>query len=354
MNYAFAPSLTVGLAVYNGAEFLEETIKSVLAQTYTDFELIISDNASTDMTETICRRYAESDARVRYIRQNENIGASANFNFLFSEARGKYFKWAAADDLLAPEYLERCIGLLDTHPEYVLCHTQTVTIDPTGHELPNDIVRSSGAAENPDDMTDGFGYPWRRFRGVLLGNGNPVYDTATVDFYGVARSEALFRTKLLKPYVGYEKVLLARLSLQGRIAEIQEPLFAYRIHSGSVGSQASNDAQREWSDPQQTSSQYPRIQYLKGYFCSVMYLDMPFGDRFRCILVIGRYVFQVKKWKRVLLASVLSRRVDDGNAEILRQNSLTDSAGIGLNPASGRYLSADQTCDVDPKCSQGS
>lgn len=354
MNDAKPPSLTVGLAVYNGAEFLEETISSVLAQTFTDFELIISDNASTDRTETICRRYAESDKRIRYIRQSENIGGSANFNFLFTEARGKYFKWAAADDLLAPEYLERCVNLLDSHPEYVVCHTQTVTIDPAGNELPNDIVRSSGAAENPDDLMEGLSRPWRRFRGVLLGNGNPVYDTAAVDFYGVARSEALLRTKLLKPHVGYEKVVLARLSLQGRIAEVQEPLFAYRIHPRSVGSQVSNDAQREWSDPQQTSSQYPRIQYLKGYFWSVTHLDMPLRDRLRCILVIGRYVFQIKKWKRVFLASFLGRRLDDGNAEILRQNAHNDSANIDLNPVSGQFISANRTCDADPKYSQSS
>ena len=114
------PRVTIGLPVYNGQNYLVETLESLLAQTYTDFELVISDNASTDRTEAICRQYAAGDARIRYYRNDENIGASANYNRAFELGRGEYFKWAAHDDLLAPTYLERCVEVLDANPDVVL------------------------------------------------------------------------------------------------------------------------------------------------------------------------------------------------------------------------------------------
>ena len=329
MNGNTSPSLTIGLAVYNGAEFLEETLDSILAQTYTNYKLIISDNASTDRTEAICRSYAGQDPRIQYIRQRENIGACANFNFLFTEARGRYFKWAAADDLLALDYLARCVELLETRPEFVLCHSRTKTIDPSGRELPNDIIRSSGAAENPFDLAKGFDRPWRRFRGVLLGNGNPVFDTAVIDFYGIIRSDVLGNTGLLQPYIGYEKILMATLALQGRIAELPEALFAYRLHPKAVSNQTSAGALRAWSDPQQKSSSYPRLQYLKGYFRNMLRLNLKLYDRLFCCLVILQYVFQVKKWKRVVLSSLFGKGIGLGNVEILRQNSVDIAAFSG-------------------------
>ena len=329
MNASTSPTLSIGLAVYNGAEFLAETLDSILAQSYTDYELIISDNASTDRTEAICRNYAAKDERIRYIRQGENIGASANFNVVYSESKGRYFKWAAADDLLIQDYLDRCIGFLDGHPEFVLCHSLTRTIDPSGRELPNEIIRSSGAAENPHEPNAGFDRPWRRFRGVLLGNGNPVFDTAVIDFYGVIRSDNLGKTGLLRPYIGYEKVLMAALALHGRIAELPEPLFAYRLHPNSVSNQTSADALRAWSDPQRKSGSYPRLQYLKGYLRNTIRLNLTMYERLCCYFVILQYVFQVRKWKRVVLSSLFGKRIGLGNVEILRQNSIDVAAFTG-------------------------
>lgn len=91
--------VTIGMPVYNGERFICEALDSLLAQTFTDFELIVSDNSSTDATESICRNYAEQDSRVRYIRQIENLGALRNFQFVLNEANGDYFMWAACDDI---------------------------------------------------------------------------------------------------------------------------------------------------------------------------------------------------------------------------------------------------------------
>lgn len=105
--------VSIGMPVYNGGATIEEAVSSLLAQTFTDFELLISDNASTDETESICRAFAEKDNRVRYVRQPENRGGVANFAFVLSTTTAPYFMWAAADDIWAPEYLATVVRLLD-------------------------------------------------------------------------------------------------------------------------------------------------------------------------------------------------------------------------------------------------
>jgi glycosyltransferase involved in cell wall biosynthesis len=105
--------ITIGMPVYNGAQYLSAAIESILAQSYGDFDLLISDNASTDGTEEICRTYGKNDQRFRYIRQPQNVGAAANHNLLVSMTDSLYFKWAAHDDLLAPGFLATCVDVLD-------------------------------------------------------------------------------------------------------------------------------------------------------------------------------------------------------------------------------------------------
>ena len=107
------PRVSIGMPVFNGENYLAEALDSLLTQTFSDFELIISDNASTDKTEEICRAYAVRDQRIRYFRNQENLGASRNYNRVFELSSGEYFKWAAHDDLCAPEFLGRCVDVLD-------------------------------------------------------------------------------------------------------------------------------------------------------------------------------------------------------------------------------------------------
>lgn len=126
------PHVSLGLPVFNGENFLEEAIRSLLAQTFNDFELIISDNASTDRTAEICRTYASQDARIRLFRAEANQGAAPNFNHVAVRAEGRYFKWVAHDDLCAPAYLETCVRVLDEQPDVVLCHTLARHIDENG------------------------------------------------------------------------------------------------------------------------------------------------------------------------------------------------------------------------------
>ena len=101
-----APLVTVGIPVYNGERYLREAVDAILAQTFDDFELILSDNASTDSTAAICKEYAQHDPRVRYLHQPLNIGAPRNYSLLVACARGRYFKWSSASDTCEPAMLE--------------------------------------------------------------------------------------------------------------------------------------------------------------------------------------------------------------------------------------------------------
>lgn len=107
------PKVSIGMPVYNGESFIHEALNSLLAQSFADFELIISDNGSTDATEAICKEYAAKDTRIRYVRQSENRGAFANFQFVLDEAVGEYFMWAAADDRWSNLFINTCVSALE-------------------------------------------------------------------------------------------------------------------------------------------------------------------------------------------------------------------------------------------------
>ena len=109
--------ITIGMPLFNAEDFLEEALDSLLAQSFCDFKLIISDNASADGTEHICRRYAKADSRITYTRQASNQGGIANFCSVLKAADTPYFMWAAGDDIWAPEYIEMCIANLQADPE---------------------------------------------------------------------------------------------------------------------------------------------------------------------------------------------------------------------------------------------
>ena len=121
--------VAIGLPVYNGERYLDKAIDSLLNQTFTDFELIISDNQSSDRTEQICLDYAASDKRIRFVRQEKNLGSTGNFNFVFQASNHEYFKWAAYDDICSPTFLEKCVKLLDENPDVVWCHSRSIHID---------------------------------------------------------------------------------------------------------------------------------------------------------------------------------------------------------------------------------
>ncbi len=299
------PKVSIGIPVYNGGTFLAETIDSLLGQTCQDFELIISDNASTDSTESICRSYVARDSRVRYERQASNKGAPWNYNRVFELARGNYFKWAAHDDLCSSTFLARCVEVLDVNPEIVWCHSRVGVIDKNGDKV-DTFGSLSGAAEvlileegQLPKLADSKLMPsaHHRFRSVLLG------DTGCFDIYGLIRSEALREMSLWKPCFGWEKVLLSGLALRGKCAEIPEELFYFRIHEEACSAKETLAEESAWSDPGESKSKLNamvRFQLLKGHIQNVFEAPIGFWSKANCLASFGTYLFQLRKWRSVL------------------------------------------------------
>ena len=209
-----SPHVGIGMPVHNAERYLRDALESFLAQTYSRFELTITDNASDDGTESICREYASRDDRIRYHRSELNVGAVRNFRRAFELSGGEYFAWAAHDDLRAPRFLEACVDALERRPEAVLCSTGIRIIDVDGNDIPESVwPPTTRPIEGP-----------LRERVRALARARYWYD-----FYGLTRRSALGRTRLPLPVWGFDVVVLLELLLQGGVAFVPEQLFWYRV-----------------------------------------------------------------------------------------------------------------------------
>jgi glycosyltransferase involved in cell wall biosynthesis len=238
----------VGLPVYNGERFVAETLDSLLGQSFTDFELIIADNASTDRTEEICRGYAASDPRVRYVRQPRNLGCNPNHNFLVREARGEYFKWAAHDDLYGPDLLARCVAALDEHPDVVLSHVDKAVIDETGK-----VVRKFDytLATDSTDVTE-------RFRSLVVADGAD-------DEYGVIRTHVLRTIRPKDSYHHASRPFMVEIAFRGRFHQVHELGYFRRDHSERGDRKPTIPALCTNLDPRRAGQSTTRLVAEYGY-----------------------------------------------------------------------------------------
>jgi glycosyltransferase involved in cell wall biosynthesis len=273
------PRVTIGLPVYNGAGHIEAAINSMLSQTFGDFELLICDNASTDATRSICERHASRDPRIVYVRQPENLGAAANYNHAFKRARGDYFKWAAHDDLLAPDYLQACVDVLDNDPACVLVHPATVIIDDDGQEL---YCYLDHLACDSDDPVDRFGVWMRPTDGMC----NPVF--------GLVRREIMAQTCLHGTFMGADRVFLAEIALRGKVRCIEAGLFLRRVHA-AMSTRANRDSAA--LDRWYTGVTVRRIRFKYwrrlGEFARMLTrVPMTAGQRARCFAILGYWAMR--------------------------------------------------------------
>jgi glycosyltransferase involved in cell wall biosynthesis len=229
-----SPRLSIGLPVYDGALYLADALDGFLAQTFQDFELVVCDNASTDRTAEICRSYAERDPRIRYYRNERNVGAIANFNRVFELSQTPLFKWAAHDDLYHPRYVETCIRILDDNPDVILAHCKTAFVDDRGETFPVDpatgryVDPRTGVAQTPDSPTIGDSRVAAvRFWQVLA---RARWGT---HMFGIMRREMLQRTHLIPNFTSGDRAMLAELALLGRFRCANEVLFSKRFHEGA-------------------------------------------------------------------------------------------------------------------------
>jgi glycosyltransferase involved in cell wall biosynthesis len=271
------PHVSIGMPVFNGEKYLKEALNSILAQTHRDFELIISDNASTDRTQQICREYATKDSRIRYYRNEINIGAPKNFNRVFELSSSEYFKWASSDDMHAPTYLQKCVSILETDPSIILCHSKTGRIDKHGRLVGN-YDRKGMASINSWK-------PHERF-GVFLSKRNPCWA-----LFGVTRASILKDTPLQESYIGADRNLAAEIALRGRMYEIPEYLFFGRDHpqsytrkfySGKFIASANNYRQQLVWWTQENWFAFPHLKNCFEYFRSVNRVRLKWSERLLC------------------------------------------------------------------------
>jgi glycosyltransferase involved in cell wall biosynthesis len=244
------PSVSLALPVYNGEKFIADAIRSILAQDYKNFELIITDNASTDGTEKICRDFAASDQRVRYVRNERNLGAGPNYNLGFELSRGKYFKWCACDDLITENFIGACVASLERNHDAVLAYGITQTIDQNGRLIP--LVGNMLEPQREDDN------PIRRFK-TFLNHRNTNFE-----IFGLHRSAALKNTTMHRSYYGSDKTLMAELTLLGRFVFVPGITFFNREHPDrSINIWDKKDLAR-WIDTNETGRRYrPNLQRLR-------------------------------------------------------------------------------------------
>jgi glycosyltransferase involved in cell wall biosynthesis len=287
------PTVSIGVPVYNGEGYLAEMLESLLAQTFGDFEIVISDNASTDGTAAIARAFAARDPRVRVHTSAVNRGAGWNFNRVLELSSGRYFKWQAHDDIVSPTFLEHCVGLLDRDPSMSVASTGVVMVDAGLRTIEHYGVHLD--LGNPD--------PVERFREVVL-RWHLCYEV-----FGVIRRSALDRTAGMGGFSHGDGVLLAHLALLGPYGFVDQPLFLSRQHEQQSMKQfghegGGNDYRRYavWFDPAlEGVLTMPNWRISREFAEVVLAVPMPALDRLRCALIVARRM----RWDARLLVKDL-------------------------------------------------
>jgi len=270
------PRVSVGLIVYEGERYLESSIDSYLRQTFTDFELIVSDNGSTDGTERIALAKAAADRRVRYVRSERNRGVAWNLNNAFALARGEYFAWASHDDLQTPEFLERALAVLEADPTVVYAYAPTYLMDDDGRVYAREANRFTLGADSPN----------RRFWEQLIVRGGQ-------NFWGLHRVSTLQQVGRLGSTPWGERVMFGELSLRGRFAVVPGTSFYWRRQDGLP---AAYSPRRNVVAFDPDGPAWRRIRpalltrYVAELIAAIQRTPLPIGERLRCYARLGRWM----------------------------------------------------------------
>ncbi|MGB8320751.1 MAG: glycosyltransferase, partial [Ignavibacteriaceae bacterium] len=212
MNKKNNPLVSIGMTVYNGEKFLEKSIVSLLDQDYPNFELIICDNCSEDSSHEICLKYKAIDSRIKYLRNNKNIGASANFNQAYLLSSGEYFMWAADHDQWDKAFISDCIEPMINDPSVALSYGLTVLID--GDDNVIEVMSDRLDTRNLSPSERFIKVMWN----IRICN----------SIYGLMRSSIIKKTGLISKIIGSDHAFLAELNLYGSMVQIEKPVFYRR------------------------------------------------------------------------------------------------------------------------------
>jgi glycosyltransferase involved in cell wall biosynthesis len=281
--------ISVGMPVYNGEPYLEQAIRATLDQTFEDFELIISDNASSDRTEEICRDFASQDSRIIYIRNDKNIGAANNYNQLFHKSSGEYFRWFNADDLCSNKLHELCLIALEGNPLAIMSYGKTDIIDESGNLIEH-------YEDNLNLLQDSAK---ERFLYYLKKPG------LTNAIYGLIRRSVLENTKLMGngSYPAADISLIAELSLYGRIVEVPETLFSRRMHvKASSWNRSDDGTQQQFWIGSDTKFLMPTFKREFSFINSIMNSPILGRDK----LFLYKYIIRrIIWWRKQILKESL-------------------------------------------------
>jgi glycosyltransferase involved in cell wall biosynthesis len=260
--------VTIGLPVYNGEKYLRQSIESILNQSHTNLELIVSDNASVDRTQEICEQFANQDSRIRFYTHPVNRGAAFNFNFVLGKARGRFFKWAAHDDICHPRFVEACLDALLANPDAVLAYPTPMDIGESGELLGE---RDSGLGWDHTDPVERFLRTFKRAHRCL-----PVF--------GLTRTSVLKQTCKHGDYPAADRVLIGELSLLGKLLEVPEPLFLHREHPDRFSiSHKTIESQIAWFDPSRVSKvNLPKWRMFQEYLAAIRRSPLTVRQKIAC------------------------------------------------------------------------
>ncbi|MBN1464118.1 glycosyltransferase family 2 protein [candidate division KSB1 bacterium] len=269
------PLISVGMPVYNGERYLSQAIDSILAQSFADFTLIISDNASIDRTQAICQDYANRDSRIRYIRQPKNLGGPRNWNYLFSCSQSPYFKWASANDLCHPDFLSGCKKILDERHDVVLCYPRTKFIDENGQVSKEyqDVLDIQD-----ENSTDRF---IRLLMTMKLNNAES----------GLMRASALRKTALEGIHQGGDINLMAELILYGKFYELPEYYYYRRMSPDSATLNKSKEEIRQFNNPNSGKIDLSTFKYHFAFFRAVHNASLQLSEKMRLYRFLTKEVY---------------------------------------------------------------
>ncbi len=264
--------VTIGLPVYNGERFLERSLRSVLEQTWTDLELVVSDNGSTDRSMDIVREVAGGDPRVTIVASATNRGAAWNYNNTLANARGRYFRWHADDDWFEPTLIAKLVEALEADPDAVVAHSWTRFVDDDGattREFPDDLGVDSPRADQ------------RLERAVVnLTYCNPVF--------GLIRTDVLRGTARIASFPGSDATLLYELALNGPFAVVPELLYNRRP-GNSIKTNNSMKAVAEWFSPTGSGGRFPALAQFNETIRAIRRAPLSPGERARCAATFVRH-----------------------------------------------------------------
>lgn len=328
------PRVSIGLPVYNGENYLAEALDTLLAQTFTDFELIISDNGSQDGTEEICRCYADRDRRVRYFREESNRGCAWNYNRVLELARGEYFTWAAHDDIWDRTFLARTVEVLDEQPSVLRCFCRYSLVDATGRLLEgaSDISFVTGMGSIP---ARNAATPRERVASILFSDSGE-------DIYALMRTDVLKRTGRYGAVYGSEKVLISELSMRGQYHEIPETLFFSRAHAEASGCITTAAGLQDYIDPKSRRRfAFIRLRLLAAHFQAIWSAPLGLREKIACFGQLVRYTLQWSKWKRVFTTAITGTGNGGGYLKFVR-----DDESPAKSPTTDQQTEQSGTADV--------